>query len=139
MATPSEGNELSFERDIKPMFRTRDRDSMLQAFDLFEYEDVVEHADAIVGSLRSGQTHAAVPLQVGSNTFVFHSAADGSYTLTLTRAAPSIASVCAIISPEKAEKRAQFVPNWNSIGIPVTTPATKVIAKILPQKCTASL
>ena len=55
MASPSEGNELSFERDIKPSFRTKDRDSMLQAFDLFDYEDVVEHADAIVGSLRSGQ------------------------------------------------------------------------------------
>src|SRR5258708_4350074 len=55
MASPSEGNELSFERDIKPSFRTKDRDSMLQAFDLFDYEDVVEHADAIVGALRSGQ------------------------------------------------------------------------------------
>jgi len=32
MASPSEGNELSFERDIKPSFRTKDRDSMLQAF-----------------------------------------------------------------------------------------------------------
>jgi hypothetical protein len=28
---------------------------MLAAFDLFDYEDVVENADAIVGSLRSGQ------------------------------------------------------------------------------------
>ncbi len=55
MSTPSEGNELSFERDIKPSFRTKDRDSMLQAFDLFDYEDVVENADAIVGALRSGQ------------------------------------------------------------------------------------
>ena len=55
MASTSEGNQLSFERDIKPLFRTKDRDSMLQAFHLFEYEDVVEHADAIVGSLRSGQ------------------------------------------------------------------------------------
>ena len=32
MASPSEGSELSFERDIKPMFRTKDRDWMLQAF-----------------------------------------------------------------------------------------------------------
>ena len=55
MATPSEGNELSFERDIKPMFRQKDRDSMMQAFDLFDYDDVVENADAVVGSLRSGQ------------------------------------------------------------------------------------
>ena len=28
---------------------------MLAAFGLFDYEDVVEHADAIVGALRSGQ------------------------------------------------------------------------------------
>jgi hypothetical protein len=55
MASPSEGNELSFERDIKPLFRAKDRDSMLQAFDLFDYENVVEHADAIVGALRSGR------------------------------------------------------------------------------------
>jgi hypothetical protein len=52
MSTP---RELSFERDIKPLFRTKDRDSMMQAFDLFDYDDVVENADAIVGSVRSGQ------------------------------------------------------------------------------------
>jgi hypothetical protein len=55
MSTPGEGGELSFERDIKPLFRTKDRDSMMQAFDLFDYDDVVENADAIVGSVRSGQ------------------------------------------------------------------------------------
>ncbi|HEV3381828.1 MAG TPA: hypothetical protein VG142_12715 [Trebonia sp.] len=55
MASPSEGNELSSERDIKPLFRAKDRDSMLRAFDLFDYENVVEHADAIVGALRSGR------------------------------------------------------------------------------------
>jgi hypothetical protein len=52
---PSGNGKLSFDRDIKPLFRTKDRDSMMQAFDLFDYEDVVENADAIVGSLRSGQ------------------------------------------------------------------------------------
>jgi hypothetical protein len=55
MPSPGEGGKLSFERDIKPLFRTKDRDSMLAAFDLFDYADVVERADAIVGSLRSGQ------------------------------------------------------------------------------------
>ncbi len=55
MASPVEGGELGFERDIKPLFRAKDRDSMLRAFDLFDYDDVVENADAIVGSLRSGQ------------------------------------------------------------------------------------
>jgi len=48
------GDRLSFEQDIKPLFRQKDRDAMLAAFDLFDYDDVVEKADAIVGSLRSG-------------------------------------------------------------------------------------
>jgi hypothetical protein len=52
---PSDNGKLSFERDIKPLFRAKDRDAMLQAFDLFDYGDVVENADAIAGSLRSGQ------------------------------------------------------------------------------------
>jgi len=54
MATRDEG-KLSFEQDIKPLFRSKDRDAMLQAFDLFDYDDVVENADAIVGALRGGQ------------------------------------------------------------------------------------
>jgi hypothetical protein len=55
MTSAGEGGGLSFERDIRPMFRDKDRDSMMQAFDLFDYTDVAENADAIVGSLRSGQ------------------------------------------------------------------------------------
>jgi hypothetical protein len=55
MSSPGETDQLSFERDIKPLFRAKDRDSMLTAFDLFDYDDVAENADAIVGSLRSGQ------------------------------------------------------------------------------------
>jgi hypothetical protein len=55
MPSPGEGDQLSFERDIKPLFRAKDRDSMLTAFDLFDYDDVVDNAAAIVGSLRSGQ------------------------------------------------------------------------------------
>jgi hypothetical protein len=55
VTSPGEGGKLSFERDIKPLFRDKDRDSMLAAFDLFDYADVVEHADAIVGAVRSGQ------------------------------------------------------------------------------------
>ena len=45
----------SFGRDIRPLFRDKDRESMMQAFDLFDFEDVAENADAIIGSLRSGQ------------------------------------------------------------------------------------
>ena len=55
MTSVGEGGALSFERDIRPMFRDKDRDSMMAAFDLFDYADVAENADAIVGSLRTGQ------------------------------------------------------------------------------------
>jgi hypothetical protein len=55
MTSAGEGGELSFERDIRPMFRDKDRNSMMSAFDLFDYADVGDNADAIVGSLRSGQ------------------------------------------------------------------------------------
>jgi hypothetical protein len=49
------------------------------------------------------------------------------------------AKVWAIMSPAKAEKAAQVVPNWNFIGMPAITSMTKVMAKILPQKRTALL
>jgi hypothetical protein len=55
MTAAGEGTTLSFARDIRPMFRAKDRDSMIAAFDLFDYADVADNADAIVGSLRSGQ------------------------------------------------------------------------------------
>ena len=55
MPSAGDGDKLSFERDIRPLFRAKDRDSMLAAFDLFDYADVVENADAIARSLRSGQ------------------------------------------------------------------------------------
>ena len=55
MSSPGEVSTLSFERDIKPMFRQKDRDAMLQAFDLFDYDDVVENARKIARTLRSGQ------------------------------------------------------------------------------------
>jgi hypothetical protein len=55
VASAGESGTLSFADDIRPMFRTKDRDSMIAAFDLFDYGDVADHADAIVGSLRSGQ------------------------------------------------------------------------------------
>lgn len=54
MTAPDAGDTLSFARDIGPLFRAKDRDSMRFAFDLFDYTDVARHADAIVGALRSG-------------------------------------------------------------------------------------
>ena len=55
MASPGEGSAPTFERDIKPLFRESDREAMMSAFDLFDYADVAENADAIVGAVRSGQ------------------------------------------------------------------------------------
>jgi hypothetical protein len=53
--TTAQDGQLSFERDIKPMFREKDRDSMRRRFDLFAYADVAQNADAIVGAVRSGK------------------------------------------------------------------------------------
>jgi hypothetical protein len=45
---------LSFARDIKPLFRERDRQSMRFAFDLWSHDDVTRNSDAIVDRLRDG-------------------------------------------------------------------------------------
>jgi hypothetical protein len=44
----------TFETDIKPLFRERDRGAMLRAFDLWSYEDVKAHSDKILAAVRSG-------------------------------------------------------------------------------------
>jgi len=48
------GEAVSFEKQIKPMFREGDRESMLSAFDLWSYEDVAASSDAILSRLRDG-------------------------------------------------------------------------------------
>ena len=45
---------VSFEIDVKPMFRERDRESMEFAFDLWSRDDVSENADAILDRLEAG-------------------------------------------------------------------------------------
>ena len=45
---------ISFETDIKPLFRQGDRESMESHFDLWSHDDVSEHADAILARLRDG-------------------------------------------------------------------------------------
>jgi hypothetical protein len=45
---------LSFERDIKPLFREGDRSSMSFAFDLWSCDDVREHADSILDVVEQG-------------------------------------------------------------------------------------
>lgn len=44
----------TFEADIRPLFRERDRGAMLHAFDLWSYDDVKAHADQILAALRRG-------------------------------------------------------------------------------------
>ena len=51
---PAEGRPVSFDIDVKPLFRSRDRESMLSHFDLWSYEDVSAHSTAIVARLRAG-------------------------------------------------------------------------------------
>jgi hypothetical protein len=45
---------LSFERDIRPLFRDEDVESMSGHFDLSSYEDVRDHAEAIQTRLAEG-------------------------------------------------------------------------------------
>jgi hypothetical protein len=54
MQGPASGEQLGFEQDIKPLFRTRDRQSMRWAFDLWSYQDVSAHADALLQRLLGG-------------------------------------------------------------------------------------
>jgi len=48
------GGPISFEEDIKPLFRERDRESMMSVFDLWSYDDVTRESDAILARLRDG-------------------------------------------------------------------------------------
>ena len=48
------GQSISFERDIKPLFRDRDRGSMKFFIDLWSYDDVARESDAILERLRDG-------------------------------------------------------------------------------------
>ncbi|MDX6255368.1 MAG: hypothetical protein QOJ11_1702 [Frankiales bacterium] len=45
---------ISFEGDIKPLFRERDQRSMKRHFDLWSYDDVKAHADDIFDAVSSG-------------------------------------------------------------------------------------
>jgi hypothetical protein len=52
--TSSTDDPVSFETDIKPLFRQLDRESMKAAFDLWSHDDVSRDADAILARLREG-------------------------------------------------------------------------------------
>jgi hypothetical protein len=51
---PDADERVSFETDVKPLFRERDRESMLSQFDLWSHDDVSQHADAIFDQLQAG-------------------------------------------------------------------------------------
>jgi hypothetical protein len=51
----SDADAPGFEKDIKPLFRSKDRESMKKAFDLWDYDDVVKHAAAILAAVDSGK------------------------------------------------------------------------------------
>jgi hypothetical protein len=52
--TPETGDSVSFETDVKPLFRERDRGAMQSHFDLWSHDDVSQHADAILDRLQAG-------------------------------------------------------------------------------------
>ncbi len=47
--------EPSYAVDVKPLFRERDRAAMTFMFDLWDYEDVKENADAILEATAAGE------------------------------------------------------------------------------------
>jgi hypothetical protein len=53
-ASPSADAGPSFASDIKPLFRDSDRTAMARAFDLWSYDDVAAHGEAIALRLKDG-------------------------------------------------------------------------------------
>ena len=54
MSTPAAGDTVSFEADVRPLFRDGDRRAMLSAFDLWSHADVSANADAILRAVATG-------------------------------------------------------------------------------------
>lgn len=48
------GDTPGFARDIRPLFREIDRDEMEFVFDLWDYNDVRDHADSILERIEDG-------------------------------------------------------------------------------------
>jgi hypothetical protein len=48
------GEPISFELNIRPLFREGDRRAMKWAFDLSSHDDVARNSDAILARLREG-------------------------------------------------------------------------------------
>jgi hypothetical protein len=54
MESAETGPAPSFEADIKPLFREKDRQAMIKRFDLWSYDDVADNADKILDRVRAG-------------------------------------------------------------------------------------
>jgi hypothetical protein len=53
--TQDQAGVLSFATNIRPLFRPKDQESMQSVFDLWDYNDVSDNADAILDALRGGK------------------------------------------------------------------------------------
>jgi hypothetical protein len=54
MSPENSGSPVGFVADVKPLFREKDRASMLRHFDLWSFDDVSQHASAILARLEDG-------------------------------------------------------------------------------------
>jgi hypothetical protein len=54
MSIDGNGDPVTFAADVKPLFRDKDRNSMLRHFDLWSFDDVSAHAAAILARLENG-------------------------------------------------------------------------------------
>jgi hypothetical protein len=51
---PSDEDAVGYAADVKPLFRDSDRQAMRSHFDLWSYDDVSEHAAAILHQVEAG-------------------------------------------------------------------------------------
>jgi hypothetical protein len=54
MSMERSADPVGFAADVKPLFREKDRASMLRHFDLWSFHDVSQHGPAILARLEDG-------------------------------------------------------------------------------------
>jgi hypothetical protein len=54
MSSESSKAPVSYAAEVKPLFREKDRTSMLSHFDLWSFDDVRQHAPAILARVEEG-------------------------------------------------------------------------------------
>ena len=101
---PAESEPVSFDRDVKPLFRPRDRESMQSRFDLWSYDDVTANVSAIVTQIRA--RHNALRRRVAGRTSRPHSAMGGHRKGTLTGV---LATIWAELADSKRDQDSQLV------------------------------